>query len=171
MFGDSISGACQKCDKNCLTCDGSTAFNCTSCSKSLALRTDKQCGNCTVGTFLRDSNNKCEECDISCASCATSSFTCISCRNASFYKENEVCLNCPSGCFTCVNSTYCKSCQSGFLKKGNSCQVDCSEVFLRDVSEENMDCHPCDIDQYYDFELSTCVQRHYCITTGLDLTG
>lgn len=124
---------CQSCDLTCLTCTGSTSFNCKTCPDGKYLTSTYQCQNC---------NSNCKTCDLSistkCISCTSPLFlsqtgnTCISPCPAGQYGRttDQTCQKCDSTCKTCNGGaiTNCLSCEDNaylYLTRCLKCDSNC----------------------------------------------
>ncbi|KAL4470956.1 hypothetical protein ABPG72_013543 [Tetrahymena utriculariae] len=130
-----VAPTCGKCQYQCSECITS-ADNCTKC------RGDRinppQC-QCPIYKFDDDSEEKCQDCHITCKTCSGSSSTnCLTCLSDRIFNQSiksctckqglyhvfkdRECGKCSQECFTCENSKFfCTSCKftEDFLFNGN----------------------------------------------------
>ncbi|TSL97355.1 Proprotein convertase subtilisin/kexin type 5 [Bagarius yarrelli] len=71
---------CERCHKNCATCNGPDADDCISCSNPTAVRYNGAClSTCSSDTYL--DRTECRDCDRSCMTCSgPHPSSCLSCR-------------------------------------------------------------------------------------------
>ncbi|KAL4472694.1 hypothetical protein ABPG74_018643 [Tetrahymena malaccensis] len=125
---------CQKCHSPCSSCFY-YPNRCSSCISGYKFNSQSfQCEydypTCKDGQFL-DSNNQCQPCDSSCATCDERSTRCTSCKpnfilsrytcqsascqDGSFINQQGRCQRCSESCTKCVNyQDYCTECASGY---------------------------------------------------------
>ena len=104
----SNSGVCGPCDSSCLTCNGATSSDCTSCA---------------AGQYL--SSGSCNQCDSSCKTCnGAGSSVCTTCLDGK-YLDSGTCYLCDSSCLTCSGAgpSNCTSCVSGEYLENGSCNL------------------------------------------------
>ncbi|KAL4486105.1 hypothetical protein ABPG72_012158 [Tetrahymena utriculariae] len=120
---------CQDCDKNCLSCSGSSK-NCQSCKNNIYLYQNQCYENPLPGTYCT-SFTDCKQCDTSCKTCIQTSTYCTSCQDQYYLFNNSCQTQKPSGvyceqnqnffnCLACTN-TLCQECQKNDLNKCISC--------------------------------------------------
>ena len=148
------NGTNSTCDYSCEYCVfPNSSSSCTSCKSGYFLQSSPGPSKCLItcptNTYTNTTNNLCQPCDNSCASCQPpgNSTSCTNCTSGYFlqsaatpnqclttcpphtYKDkiNAICLICDPSCKTCENSTtYCTSCQMGlYLTTGHECLINC----------------------------------------------
>uniref|UniRef100_A0A3Q4AME9 SPC3 n=1 Tax=Mola mola TaxID=94237 RepID=A0A3Q4AME9_MOLML len=148
----SLCALLLRCDASCLTCEGPSRGNCSSCSSGHSL----QEGVCVVNTECTDgqyqgSDGTCHACDVTCLKCTgPQREDCISCVSSRVLDEGFCVLECAKGkyqsggqchlcdhtCATCVDAgpANCTSCETDkfglerYLHKGQ-CVDACPEAF------------------------------------------
>ena len=153
---------CPVCDKTCLTCNGPTEFNCTTCED---------------GTYL-GIDNACYPCDESCATCdGPSAQECTSCPEG-FVLENGECVtpppDCDKTCKTCDGETAqnCTSCYDDFeLNENHECvPVNCIDwTYSFNEADSALGAGRCDDDCECD-GTRRCSPSKYCMEC-LDLVS
>ena len=105
---------CPICDKSCLSCDGPS---------------DKDCTSCEDGFVLVDGS--CEPCDSSCANCKDITSTgCISCPKGYDLQADGSCkihIDCDPTCLECDGPAddQCSKCDTGRILVGGKCILEC----------------------------------------------
>ena len=91
------NGNCVDCHASCLTCNGSTANDCTNCHSQLLQR--GQCVDvCSAGFY--QSGSKCSSCPAACGTCADG-VLCTACANATRFLQAGGCVDaCAPGMVT-----------------------------------------------------------------------
>ncbi|KAL4490436.1 hypothetical protein ABPG72_002646 [Tetrahymena utriculariae] len=158
---------CSPCNFSCSTCKGPDSTDCLSCSGALYLDQPRGiCSNqCPDKQYKNIQNNKCEQCNPTCASCnGPSSSECASCDLPRFYQastkqcvtdclsnqfkdtQQKRCRNCDPTCATCSDaySNNCTSCQGQlYLDTAEyKCSSTCPLRFFKNTS--NNQCSKCD---------------------------
>lgn len=116
-YAPSGSYICSTCDPKCIACS-LTATNCSSCTLTggnQAYLLNSDCiTSCPQGTYLSNTPNLCNACDLKCIACYASNTNCSSCTlNGSniAYFYNMACLNnCPTGTYITTNPNVCSPC-------------------------------------------------------------
>lgn len=165
-FGDSIDYTCKTCSTPCLTCDGSTTKDCTSCHKSQVL----------IQT------GECKDCDTTCLTCSgTTSDACMDCQSTRYFLDQKCLDVCPEGTYPKENpKKICGKCDASCLSCIGEKITDCSKCKPGDyfkILDKNINtgechkvCHPplvssprsakcevvCPIDQYLDKFSNVC---------------
>ncbi|KAM6976267.1 proprotein convertase subtilisin/kexin type 5 [Tautogolabrus adspersus] len=154
---------CRRCDASCLTCEGPSRGNCSSCSSGHSLQEGVCVVNteCTDGEY-QDANGECHACDATCLKCTgPRREDCISCAVSRALDEGRCLLECEKGkylsggqchlcdhtCATCVEAgpANCTSCDTDkfrlerYLYKG-LCVDACPEAFYHTKMKS---CEPC----------------------------
>ena len=89
------SNVCLPCSSSCLTCDGPTANNCTSC-RDKYLEEGACVDNCSPGYWAN--STRCLRCAPECVTCETLPFRCVTCSDPSKLWHNYTCVDaCPAG--------------------------------------------------------------------------
>ena len=125
-----------ECEDNCKVCEENpnnpVETICTSCKDTFELK-DGKC-ICLDGYF--ENNQKCENCDIGCEKCSSSSDNCSKCKIGYYHVENgNKCNKCSEFCETCSKGEEndvqnCLTCnQNGEYKffYNNNCLENCPE--------------------------------------------
>ncbi|EAR93924.2 zinc finger LSD1 subclass family protein (macronuclear) [Tetrahymena thermophila SB210] len=150
---------CQDCDKNCLSCSGSSQ-NCQSCKDNIYFYQNQCYENPLPGTYCINYTD-CKQCDTSCKTCIQTSTNCISCPDQQYLYKNTCQAQKPSGvyceinqnffsCIACSNNlcqecqkddqSKCTSCPSGqFLYKDNCVNTQPDSTYC-----QNYSCQDCD---------------------------
>lgn len=125
---------CKSCHQSCLTCSGSTEYDCLTCSddNSFISPVSNKC-ECDSGYVLSDNSSYiCVKCDASCTTCSGSTeYDCLACsdpNSAISDQGNCICLegySLSSDNLTCVQEK-CPACDPGFYSQSCSC-LECSE--------------------------------------------
>ncbi|KAL4450910.1 hypothetical protein ABPG74_011752 [Tetrahymena malaccensis] len=171
------SNQCQPCNFNCLTCTNSST--CDSCfDQGVSRDIPPQC-LCTSGYFQIGSQNKCSQCDSTCASCYSQSNNCTACDATKFrilipggqcicqqgyyeiYQPQRQCLACDPSCLECYGPgpQRCLSCKLGFQYNPlyTSCLCQQGQYLANGV------CQNCQIG------CILCQNQTQCIQCGLDM--
>ena len=159
-FADT-SGNCVQCHHSCLSCNGPTDSNCTSCPGQLSLGEDGTCSirlpsSCRDGTYFDHRKLECQSCHVTCAKCSGKESTqctqcyesyvhtddgrCIdvrelrSCDSGHYFNtSSSACIPCPSLCANCSQDAKCLSCVDNyFLLSDGSCVESCPEHTVTD---------------------------------------
>ncbi|XP_069482442.1 extracellular matrix organizing protein FRAS1 [Ambystoma mexicanum] len=145
---------CLACKKTCSTCEN--AFECTTCSGSLLMKS----GNCVAscGDGYSQYQGNCAACHNSCSTCLGSSASdCLTCKDQSyvmkagfcvaacgqgFFVQNGICSACDQSCETChTDNPACLTCFSGQLLHEGKCVPKCPDDFYVDVTGRCAACH------------------------------
>uniref|UniRef100_H3C0R6 SPC3 n=1 Tax=Tetraodon nigroviridis TaxID=99883 RepID=H3C0R6_TETNG len=147
-------GVCRRCDASCLTCEGASRANCSSCSDGHSLL-DGVCvvnTRCTDGQF-QDGEGRCHTCQATCLRCtgpqpedcvgcdplrALDDGRCVAECATGKYRSGGRCHLCDHTCGTCVDAgpANCTSCDTAldrfgverYLHRGQ-CVDACPEAF------------------------------------------
>ena len=158
---------CEPCSALCLSCNGTSPFQCMSCGPPFILNNGSCVNSCPDGKFInvQDSVLVCEKCDKSCLTCAGNATACTSCRTnysrhedgkcvkscaeGQYADSNEQCQSCHPSCRNCNDdsASSCTACgtkddqQLLFLHKGE-CMASCPSSLFADTG--NHECKHCD---------------------------
>ena len=158
---------CEPCSALCLSCNGTSPFQCMSCGPPFILNNGSCVNACPDGKFInvQDSVLVCEKCDRSCLTCAGNATACTSCRTnysrhedgkcvkscaeGQYADSNEQCQSCHPSCRNCNDdsASSCTACgtkddqQLLFLHKGE-CMASCPSSLFADTG--NHECKHCD---------------------------
>ena len=186
--------SCQNCHHSCLSCNGSSEYNCIDCPGQFT-RKNGSCQllhMCSEGEYFDDRALECRFCHKSCAVCSGKEHDqCTACfpgnvlANGSCQKivkdcppgqyYNDIyqnCVSCPNGCTDCNDDITCSSCEEGhFLvsqRVGESHEE--TKLCMEKCSHgfygdtDNSKCQPCP--SYCD----TCISPDDCTSCTLNLT-
>ena len=157
------NGTCVPCHHSCLSCDGPTEKDCTSCPGQLSLGEDGTCSirspsSCQDGTYFDHRKLECHSCHVTCAKCSGKESTQCTLCNGSYTLINDgrcvdtrqlqncgpghylnpsslECTPCPSLCANCSGDTTCLSClESHYLLSNGTCVESCPEHTVTDNS-------------------------------------
>ena len=138
---DSEESKFRFCDEGCLSCNGSTKYNCLSCNRGLYLDNHSCTFNCSEGYFpLRTETNSsyyfiCNKCFQNCKTCSkggdSQKMRCDSC------KDNQIKYN--DSCFDIFNSSI----KSFIAPKDSGYNItSCYEKFGLYIKEDSNECIP-----------------------------
>ena len=135
-FFDLTTGHCSICNRQCLSCDGPSPYNCTACTTGYALisntfQTDAS-DNLTVTGYCKrvcdtgfynigEYPNECRPCSVNCLNCDESGkVACLIC-SPDYYLDTGRCLPCHPFCKTCIGSSpwNCLTCGLGLTLAGD----------------------------------------------------
>ncbi|KAL4473929.1 hypothetical protein ABPG74_022793 [Tetrahymena malaccensis] len=141
-----VSGnICVACNQLCLTCNGTTSQNCSSCRQGFYLQTIGQglsvCTlNCNSGYYANKLLGSCVQCDQSCSECSDQ-ISCKKCNNGYYFISGQpLCSQCKTTCQTCTALNACTSCVTGTYLSNNDCVISCP----KGQYGQNGLCIPCD---------------------------
>ena len=140
----SISGICEVCEGNCMTCHISP----------------EKCLSCKFGFALQGT-----ECINSCIEhCTTCNYPCTLC-SPGYVSLSGVCIACPTGCSSCSSDLKeCYSCDDDYEYAHTTCKKICLP-FCKSCDD------PCTVcDSGYLSEFGKCVQCKYPCTSCIDST-
>lgn len=155
------SGNCFLCHHSCLTCNGPTDSNCTSCPGQLSLGNDGTCSirspsSCRDGTYFDHRKLECNSCHMTCIKCSGKESTqCTQCNDSYiltdegrcvdihqlqscdpghyFNTSTSSCIPCPSKCDNCTNDAKCLSCiDNYYLLSDGTCVEACPDHTVTD---------------------------------------
>ncbi|GAA6071512.1 proprotein convertase subtilisin/kexin type 5b isoform X1 [Tachysurus ichikawai] len=147
---------CERCHKDCRTCDGPDADDCISCWNPTDVRYNGACLS-TCPSFTYKDKTECRECDRSCQTCSgPHPSSCLSCRpnmmkdingHCEFYSscsqntyedKDGQCKPCHASCLHCsgAGEHLCLSCRPGYylhskyycLSKQITCVFPCARM-------------------------------------------
>ncbi|EAR90494.3 zinc finger lsd1 subclass family protein (macronuclear) [Tetrahymena thermophila SB210] len=113
QYPDPNSVQCKPCDQKCMTCNGPSATQCTSCVNGLFLENNQCVQQCSQSYFVQQNTNICQQCDSSCLICSgPSSQECISCALNLILLNSQCYSECPSNYYISQESETkeCKLC-------------------------------------------------------------
>ena len=165
-YGDQVDRKCKPCDLNCLTCNGGTSFNCSSCISPLLLDNGQCIINCGSGYFLSNLN-LCLSCNSTCLECnGPSDSNCVSCNDSRKYLSNNTCVvGCTNPLFERDDTKTCEICNANncleCMQKWNLCKTCVAHYFVNSLNICQMNlivkCNFTKIGKSNDFNL-TCDQ-------------
>ncbi|ELP90997.1 fibroblast growth factor receptor 1 precursor, putative [Entamoeba invadens IP1] len=167
---------CFQCDSSCLTCNGGSSKNCTSCKEGQYLMEgkcilcDSNCGenNCSSDMGCQECQNGyypknkiCVPCSTinNCVSCSNSTEECIECSGI-FVIENGICVcengsyqNTTTTCDSCFNHIdNCQICESNFNDQNLYNNVSCKKCYPPYYMSNNL-CISCPPGTYFENEM------------------
>jgi hypothetical protein len=112
---------CQQCSSSCLTCRGSSPYDCLSCNTGYFWLNGSSCvSTCPVGLYSNSNSQSCLPCPYGCASCVSPN-NCTTCINNFVLSSTRICQGnsstCnSSNCLNCLpnNSSRCAQCNTGY---------------------------------------------------------
>ncbi|EAR90495.3 zinc finger lsd1 subclass family protein (macronuclear) [Tetrahymena thermophila SB210] len=128
QYPDPTSIQCKSCDSKCLTCNGPSATQCTSCGNGLYLENNQCVQQCSQSYYVKPNTNICQQCDSSCLTCSgPSSQECTSCATNLIFLNSQCYSECPSEYYTSQESQTkeCKLCNY-------QCKLGCSGPLAED---------------------------------------
>ncbi|KAL4482199.1 hypothetical protein ABPG72_017980 [Tetrahymena utriculariae] len=141
-----LSGnGCVPCNQLCLTCNGTSDKNCSSCRLGFYLQAIGQgqaiCTlNCNSGYYANTLLGSCVQCDQSCSECSDQ-MSCTKCKGGYYYVSGQpLCSQCKATCLTCTDLSVCTSCVAGTYLSNNDCVISCP----KGQYGLNSLCIPCD---------------------------
>ncbi|EWS75787.1 zinc finger lsd1 subclass family protein (macronuclear) [Tetrahymena thermophila SB210] len=163
QYPDLNSNSCKQCDLSCLTCNGSSKSNCTSCRQGLFLQNNICKQKCDGSYYGEALTNTCNSCDSTCLTCdGPNKQNCLSCQAPNFYQQgsktcvtqcnsnqfkntaNQTCSLCDSSCNTCSgpSNINCLSCTGNTYLYQNQCILNCPSNYYG--NNQNKQCTQCD---------------------------
>ena len=164
------ANSCFTCNQSCLTCDGPTDNNCTSCHPQFVLQRHscimRESTSCPDGHYFDHRAHECRQCHVSCAKCSgkesTHCLSCLegykldlngqctdsrhlrSCFSGEYFDSSTLsCLPCSSTCISCSSKLACTSCRHGyFLNQHSMCVGACLSQSATNSDCVNVTCHP-----------------------------
>lgn len=157
FWTNSLGNICSLCPHECLTCQGSTTPNCTSCKEGYFFITNtSEClPSCPAGYYASTEEGICQPCDEACATCNGSSHDdCSSCNSGYFLQpyspsclrtcpehkywpdtETNTCVACAPECLSCSGSN-CTSCNYGYYLQPSThiCMATCPSGYVQDMT-------------------------------------
>ena len=151
------NNSCSVCHQSCLTCDGSTGSNCTSCHPQFVLQMHscvmRESTSCPSGQYFDHRAHVCRHCHESCTACSgkesTQCTSCLegnllnlkgqcvdsrhlrSCSSGQYFDGSTLeCLACPSTCISCSHQLNCTSCQLGYHLNQLGVCISCPDTLL-----------------------------------------
>ena len=159
-YPDLAAYGCTACTDTCGTCEFGVPTKCLTCNVYQNRELSADACVCMASTYENTSNNVCELCDISCATCsAAGEASCLACSGNRVLSEG-VC-ECPTGyyntgkpscsqcyslrCSACTGASpgECTACTSGYFWVDSlaECVQICPEGFYADSNTQT--CKPC----------------------------
>jgi proprotein convertase subtilisin/kexin type 5 len=142
------TNVCDNCSSLCLTCNGSSAYDCLSCNNNYYLYNSTCLLVCPQGFFASIIDQTCKKCMFGCAVCTNFS-QCQQCNTNFTLSSTSVCINtivCSvSQCQICSTNNSCAQCilpyNLYFNSSGNSsCVLTCP---LMTYQNNQFTCVPC----------------------------
>ena len=152
QYKNTWNNSCNDCDVACTTCNGPTAYSCTSCIATSYLLVNSTGGYCQascpalgyiqIGTNCQLCDPTCSTCNgisvSSCADCASnyyffSGYCRYVCPNATYPDSTSwQCLACDVSCSYCFGGTSssCTSCATGLYLYNFTCSGSCPAGML-----------------------------------------
>ncbi|CAD8203896.1 unnamed protein product [Paramecium pentaurelia] len=161
-FQFSTQTSCSNCHYSCLTCDGFSSSNCTSCLDSEnRIQTGSTCG--CKSNYFDFGSTSCQQCSYKCETCFQREDYCLSCSPSSLRQHNNLLklCNCPNGYYDDGINSICQKCHYSCLKCmgiSTNCEL-CSDISKRILDVNLLTCN-C-IQGYYDDGVEICKQCHY----------
>ncbi len=113
------SYVCQQCSPACLTCRGSSSYDCLSCNAGYFWLNSSSCvSTCPLGFYSNFNSQACLSCPYGCASCISPS-NCTICISNFILSSTRICQSNSSTC----NASNCLNCLSSSLLKCGQCNV------------------------------------------------
>ncbi|KAK3565727.1 hypothetical protein QTP86_014189 [Hemibagrus guttatus] len=153
---------CERCHRDCRTCDGPDADDCISCWNPTDVRYNGACLSTCPSVTYRD-KTECRDCDRSCLTCSgPHPSSCLSCRpnmrkdvngHCEFYSncsqntyedKDGQCKPCHASCLRCSGAEehLCLSCRPGYYLLNHKCVSMCPDGYYGDTKErECVKCH------------------------------
>ncbi len=105
-YFDNGTAVCRLCISPCVTCNGGTILNCTSCLTGYTL-IGSSCTALPICSAFRYQG------------------VCVAICPNTTYATGTNCLTCINNCLTCSTATFCTSCLPRFLLLNNACVGSC----------------------------------------------
>lgn len=110
---------CQQCSPACLTCRGSSSYDCLSCNAGYFWLNGSSCvSSCPVGFYSNFNSQTCLPCPYGCATC-NSSNNCTTCISSFVLTSTRICQGNSSTC----NASNCLNCLQNSVSKCAQCSV------------------------------------------------